>query len=169
MTSLRRCYVLVLLALVLTGCIKSQEPKFPLAGAVPALGDGGRYRMHDRVEGGKFIPADVVEIRKRAGGGYDFIDPASDPTPISLHAIAGGLHVVQSRNAAGVHEYIVARIAGGEVFTYAPDCNKQDKAMLDAFGAEMRGDDCHIDGMKDPAGFFAKLNLGEPTAKLVRE
>lgn len=171
MTSLRRYYALSLLALAfaLAGCIKSQEPKFPLDGAVAALGDGGRYRMHDRIEGGSFMPGDLAEIRKRSDGGYDFVDPAARPTPFTLHAIAGGLHVAQSRNKAGVYEYLVARIADGEVFTYAPDCNKQDKTTLDAFGAEMRGDDCRIDGVKDPAGFFAKLDLGQPTGKLVRE
>ncbi len=172
MMLLYRCRVILLAfigTLALAGCIKSQEAKFPPAGAVAALGDGGRYRMHDRVAGGTFLAGDLVEIRKRGDGGYDFIDPASDPTPFTLHAIAGGLHVVQSKNRAGVHEYIVARIAGGEILSYAPDCKKQNKAMLDAFGVEMRDDDCLIDGVKDAAGFFAGLDLGQPTGKLVRE
>jgi hypothetical protein len=174
MTSLRKhCAVLLVVALGLisNGCIKSQEAKFPLSTTVPALGEGGRYRMYDRVEGGRFMVGDLIEMRKRDNGGYDFIDPQKDVTPVTLHRIGDGLYAVQSKNGkdAPGYEYILVRIEGGEVLTYAPDCAKQDKAKLTALGVEIRNDECIIDGVKDPVDLFAKLDLGAPTAKLVRE
>jgi hypothetical protein len=36
-------------------------------------------------------------------------------------------------------------------------------------GVEIRKDECRIDGVADPVKFFAGLNRGEPTAKLVRQ
>lgn len=175
MTSLRNsCAVLLIVALglIASGCIKSQEAKFPLSSAVPALGDGGRYRMYDRVDGGKFIRGDLIEMRKRQDGGYDFVDPQKETIPVSFHRVGGGgLHAVQSKNGkdAPGYEYLLVRIEGGEILTFAPDCEKQDKSMLTALGVEIRKDECIIDGVKDPADLFAKFSLGEPTAKLVRE
>ena len=86
-----------------------------------------------------------------------------------VHAVDGGLHVAQSKkgNNAPGYDYLVIRIADNEVFSYAPNCEKQDKAKM--AGVELRKDECVIDGVTDPAAFFSKLDLGEPTAKLVKE
>jgi hypothetical protein len=169
----RRCAVLLtlLLSLTLAGCFTSKQAKFPLAGAEPALAEGGRYRMFDRVEGGTFVAGETVEIRRRPDGAYDFVDPQSGTTTFSLHRIDGALHVAQAakgRNAEG-YDYLLVRIAGGEILTYPADCKRQNQATLAALGVEARAETCSIDGVKDPAALFAKIEPGEPSGKLVRE
>jgi Deacetylase PdaC len=55
------------------------------------------------------------------------------------------------------------------VFFYLPQCDGQDQAKLATFGvAVTRGFECSIDGVADPAGLFATLELGQPVSKMVR-
>jgi hypothetical protein len=171
MNGRRAVLLIVALGMVLSGCIKSKQAKFPPASAVAALGGGGHYRMYDRIDGGKFVKGDPIEIRTRKEGGYDFISEPSDPVQVTIHPIAGGLHVVQSRKPKSEdgYEYLIVRITDGEIMSYAPDCEKQDKAKLSALGASIKKDECSIDGVTDPAAFFSALDPGEPAAKLMRE
>jgi hypothetical protein len=156
------------LAALLCGCITSKQPKFAGASAVALFGDGGKYKVFDRAEGDKYIENDDAEIRKRADGGYDFVMQGNEPTAVTVHRIEGDLYVVQSKKKnADAYDYLLIREAGGQFFTHAPDCTKQDKAKM--AGVEVKKDECRIDGVTDPVKFFASLDRGEPTAKLVRQ
>lgn len=155
-------------AILLPGCITSKAPKFAASSAVALFGDGGKFKVYDRGEGDQYIENDDAEIRKRADGGYDFIMQGNDPTVVTIHQIDGDLHVVQSKKKnTDAYDYLLIRAAGKEFFTYAPDCSKQDKSKM--AGAEIKKDECRIDGVTDPVKFLAGLDRGDPTAKLVRQ
>lgn len=170
MTSLRPRYaalIAIALSALLSGCITSKDAKFPASSAVALFGDGGKYKVFDRVDD-KYIENDDAEIKKRADGGYDFVMQGNDPTAVTVHKVDGDLYVVQSKKKnADAYDYLLVRQAGVEFFTHAPDCTKQDKAKM--AGVEIKKDECRIDGVADPAKFFAGLDKGEPTAKLVRQ
>jgi len=170
MTTLRPRYaalIAVALGTLLSGCITSKDAKFPMSSAVALFGDGGKYKVFDRVDD-KYIENDDAEIKKRADGSYDFVMQGNDPTAVTVHKVEGDLYVVQSKKRnADAYDYLLIRQAGAEFFTHAPDCNKQDKAKM--AGVEIKKDECRIDGVTDPVKFFAGLNKGEPTAKLVRQ
>jgi hypothetical protein len=154
------------LAVLLSGCITSKAPKFAPSSAVTLFGDGGKFKVFDKGEGDQYIENDDAEIKKRADGGYDFIMQSNDPTVVTVHKVDSDLYVVQSKKKnADAYDYLLIRVAGKEYFTHAPDCLKQDKAKM--AGVEIKKDECRIDGVADPVKFFAGLNRGEPTAKLV--
>jgi hypothetical protein len=163
-----RGFVLLALSLLLAGCFTSTQPKFPLSSAVPALGDGGRYVGYERMSDGSFKREEAFDVRKRADGGYDFVDAKGKVTTLSLHRIGPDRFVAQAREEGGVH-YIVLQVRGNEVLAFAPDCKKQDVARLTAQGVDIRQYECVIDAVTDPTALFAGLNVGEPGSKMVRE
>lgn len=164
----RSAVLILALGYILAGCVTSKDPKFAAASAVPALGEGGHYQVYDRTDEG-FTKGDEIDIKLRPDGRYDYVSPPNDAIQVSFHDVGGGRHVVQSKkgNNAPGYDYLVIQVVNGEVLTYAPNCEKQDKAKMT--GVTIRKDECIIDGVADPAAFFAKLDLGGPTAKLVRE
>lgn len=156
------------IGILLSGCITSKAPKFPAASAAALFGEGGKFKVFDHVEGDQYIENDDAEIRKRADGGYDLIMQGNDPTAVTVHKIEGDLYVAQSKKKnAEAYDYLLIRAAGKEFFTHAPDCSKQDKTKMT--GVEVKKDECRIDGVTDPVKFFAGLDLGKPTAKLVAQ
>jgi hypothetical protein len=156
------------LALPLAGCFTSSQPKFPLATAVPALGDGGRYVGYERTSDGRFKREESFDVRRRADGGYDFIDAKGKATTLSLHRIGPDRFVAQASEEGGIH-YVVLQVRGDEVLAFAPDCKEQDAAKLKAQGVHVRQYECVIDSVADPAALFAGMELGEPGSKMVRE
>lgn len=171
MKSLRAPYaglLAVFLGLILSGCITSKDAKFPASSAVALFGEGGKYKVFDHIEGDQYMENDVAEIKKRADGGYDFVQQGNDPTAVTVHQVGSDLYVVQSKKKnADAYDYLLIRAAGNEFFTHAPDCDKQNKANM--AGVEIKKDECRIDKVSDPVKFFAGLDRGEPTAKLVRQ
>jgi len=160
------------LLLLLTGCFTSSQPKFPLSTAVAALGDGGRYVSYERTSDGGFKRDETFTVRKRADGGYDYIDSKGEVTSLSLHRIGPDLYVAQALRKNGhTADYVILRIQGKEVLSYLPECAKQDPAEMKRLGVEIRdnGKICDIDQVADPAKLFTLLKLGEPGAKMVRE
>jgi hypothetical protein len=160
--------LLASLALLLTGCYTSSRPKFPPNTAVAALGDGGRYVAYERMSDGSFKREDAFDVRKRADGGYDFVDSKGTVTKVSFHAAGSDRFAVQVVEGDGVH-YAVVQVRGNEALAFATDCSKQDAAKLQAQGVVVRQLECMIDRVNDPAALFAGLELGEPSSKLVRE
>jgi hypothetical protein len=156
------------LVLLLAGCFTSSQPKFPLASAVPALGDGGRFVGYERLTDGSYKPEEPFDVRKRADGGYDFIDSKGKVTTLSLHRIGPDRFVAQAQEGGAVN-YVVLQVRGNEVLAFAPECKKQDAAKLKAQGVEVRQYECVIDAVADPAALFAAMELGEPGSKMVRE
>jgi hypothetical protein len=158
------------LSFLLAGCFASQKPMFPQASAVPALGDGGSYATYEQVDG-KDKQAESITVRKRADGGYDFINNKGATNPVSFHPIAGGLHVAQvTLEGDSGYGYALFRVAGNEAFVVPAECDKQDQARMVALGVEIRGRyECRIDRVVDPAAFFSGLKLGEPISKMVRQ
>ena len=157
-------------SLLLAGCFTSTEPKFPLSSAAPVLGDGGHYVSYERMKDGNFQRDEAFDVRRRADGAYDLIDAKGSTTTASLHSIGSDLYVAQavstdSRRA----DYARLRVRGNEVLSYALDCRKQDAAILKALAVEIKGVECVIDKVADPAHLFATLELGDPIAKMVRE
>jgi len=165
---LGRTALALALALLFAGCFTSAQPKFPLATAVPALGDGGRYVGYERMSDGSFKREEAFDVRRRADGGYDFIDAKGKVTTLSLHRIGPDRFVAQASEGSGVH-YVVLQVRGNEVFVFAADCNKHDAEKLKAQGVDVRRYECVIDGVADPTALFAAMELGEPGSKMVRE
>jgi hypothetical protein len=164
--------VLTAICVLLAGCFQSEQPKFPLAEAAAPFGDGGRYVVYERVAGDRFERQEVFVITRRADRAYDFVNQKGETLTMSLHALGDDRFVGQaspdkSRPGFG---YVVLRTTGNETTLYLPQCDKQDKAVLKAAGVEMNGEyECTVDRVTDPAGLFRRLELGEPTSKLVRE
>ncbi|MPZ56963.1 MAG: hypothetical protein GEU91_10805 [Rhizobiales bacterium] len=158
-------------SLLLAGCFTSSQPKFTLASAVPALGNGGRYIVYQRNSDGSFQRDESFEMRGRADRGYDYIEDKGKVTPVSLHRIGPDRYVAQAiREDGKTADYLVLRLRGNEVLSYGPDCAKQDAAKLKGLGVEIRDKTtCVIDRVADPAALFATLELGEPGVKMVRE
>jgi hypothetical protein len=149
----------------------SQQPKFTMASAVAAFGDGGNYQVYERIERDQYQKDELITVKHRADGGYDFVNQKGETQPISVHPIAGGSLVGQatSQDRPG-YGYVVFRVVGNETFVFVPQCNTQDKATLDRLGVTAAGRyECLIDKVADPAAFFASLSLGEPTSKMIRE
>lgn len=158
------------LSLLLAGCFTSTAPKFPLANAVPALGDGGRYVGYDRQDDGSFKRESPVIVKHRSDGGYDFIDSDGKVTPASLHRVGPDLYVAQASNANSTYtDYVMLRIHGNEVLGFAPQCDDQNAAKMTALGVVIHDHECKIDAVADPAALFAHLKFGPPTMKLVRQ
>jgi len=172
----RRGWPLALIALSLTlllaGCFTSSQPKLPLAKAVAALGDGGRYVAYERQSDGNYKRDEVIDMRKRADGGYNYIDSKGKITPFSLYRIDLDLYIAQATREDGHNtDYLALRVIGKDVFTYTTDCAKQDAAKLKSLGVEItdQGRVCNIDNVANAIALFAGLNLGEPSGKMVRE
>jgi len=161
-------------ALLLAGCFTSSQPKLPLAQAVPALGDGGRYGAYERSSDGAYKRDETITMRKRADGGYDYIDSKNKVTPLSFYRIGPNLYVAQAiREDGHSADYVAVRVNddGKEALTYPLDCTKQDTAKVKSLGVEItdQGRVCNIDKVADPLALLAGLKLGEPSGKMVRE
>jgi len=162
------------LALLLAGCFTSSQPKLPLAQAVAPFGDGGSYGAYERLSDGTYKRDETVTMRKRADGGYDYVDSKGKVTPLSFYRIGPNLYIAQAigENGQGA-DYVAVRVSddGKEGLTYPLDCTKQDAAKLKSLGVEItdNGRVCNIDKVTVPMALFAGLNLGEPSGKMVRE
>jgi hypothetical protein len=162
------------LALLLAGCFTSSQPKLPLAQAVAPFGDGGRYGAYERLGDGTYKRDETVTMRRRADGGYDYVDSKGKVTPLSFYRIGPNLYIVQAagENGHGT-DYVAVRVRDGgkEGLTYPLDCTKHDAAKLKSLGVEItdQGRVCNLDKVADPLALFAGLNLGEPSGKMVRE
>ena len=159
--------LLVVMSVALAGCFTSKRPVFDEATAVAAFGDGGRFAGYTRGEHG-FTRDEAIEVR-RNGKGYDFVDEKGHVTSVTFHAIGEDLFAAQARADGGGYDYVVVRVGAREALLYGPSCDKQDMARLKAFGVEIDGEECLLDKVADPKALFAKLKLGPPTSKLVKE
>jgi hypothetical protein len=158
--------------LLLAGCFQSEQPKFPLAGAAAPLGNGGRYALYERGPDNRYQRQEVVVIKRRGDGGYDFVDEKGETQTVSFHALGGDLFVgqAQAEKDQPGYGYAVVRMAAGEAVVYVPQCDDQDKAALAASGVEVNGQlECILDRVGDAPALFKRLDLGEPVSKLVRE
>jgi hypothetical protein len=156
----------------LSACFISTEPKFQLAGAAAPFGAQGRYGLYERGEDKNFSRQEMVLVKRRGDGAYEFINDKGEVVPVSLHDVGNGRFVGQSKSEKDRqgYSYLVFRISGPEVLVYLPDCAEQDKTLLARFGVEIRAnDECAIDRVADPAGLFAAVELGEPHSKMMRE
>jgi hypothetical protein len=111
-------------------------------------------------------------VKRLADGSYEFINEKKSVLPISFHDIGNGRLVGQAkpRPNRNIYGYLVLTRLGKETLLHAPDCSRQDAAVLAAFGVERRKKyECYIDRVADPAGLFAKVALGEPVSKMIPE
>jgi hypothetical protein len=162
------------LGLLLAGCFISDQPMFAPATAVQPL-KAGRYGLFEQY-GDQTKPSEFMEVKLRPDGVYDFVNEKGAINPVSLHPLAGGLHVAQvglvpqdGTNRKG-YGYAILQIDGPEVRVYVIECAKQDKPKLIAAGVIFRGEyECAIDGLADPAAFFGGLQRTEPASRMVRE
>ena len=167
-------FAIAMLAALLGGCFLSEQAKFPLSAAAPALGEGGRFDIFEHEAGDRYkAQAEVLVLKRRPDGAYDFTNEKGESSPISLHRVAPDLFVGQSASTRGdktAFAYVMFRVAGNEAFLYIPQCEAQDQAKLAAAKVEVRGQlECYIDGVADPAALFASFKLGDPVSKLVRK
>jgi hypothetical protein len=164
--------LLAAICIVLAGCFQSEQPKFPLADAAAPFGEGGRFVVYEWVAGDRFERQEVFVITRRADRAYDFVNEKGETLTMSLHALGEDRFVGQAspdKTQPG-YGYVVFRMTGNEALLYLPQCDKQDKAALNAAGVELNGEyECIVDRVGDPAGLFRRLDLGEPASKLVRE
>jgi hypothetical protein len=157
---------------LLAGCLQSEQPKFPLAGAAAPLGNGGRYALYERGPDNRYQRQEVVVIKRRGDGAYDFVDEKGETQTVSFHALGGDLFVgqAQAEKDQPGYGYAVVRMTAGEAVVYVPQCDDQDKAALAASGVEVNGQlECILDRVGDAPALFKRLDLGEPVSKLVRE
>ena len=172
---MRRALILLTLALctLLSGCFASDKPRFAPETAVPAL-EPGRYGLFEQY-GDQSKPSEYMEVRPR-GTTYDFINEKGAVNPVTFHPIAGGLFVAQvggmPRQGSDTkgYGYALFKIDGREAQVYVVECDKQDKAMLEAARVEIRGQyECFVDNVENPAAFFAALKRSDPPSRMVRE
>ena len=164
--------LLLAVGTLLSGCFGSDRPMFAPESGVSAL-EAGRYALFEQY-GDRSKPSEYMEIRQR-GTLYDFINEKGAVNPVSFHPIAGGMHVAQvgglprtGTDKTG-YGYALFKINGREALVYVVECDKQDPAMLAAAGVEKRGQyECFIDKVADPATFFTRLKLSEPS-RMVRD
>ncbi len=166
-----RLLTVVALALLLSGCFISGEPKFPLAGAAAPFGEGGRYVVYEHLGDDRYKRQEVFVIKRQGDRSYEFANEKGETLAISLHALGDGLFVGQAKEKDKAdYAYVVFRVAGSDAILFAPQCSDQDKDALTSLGVK-RNDrfECAIDRVADPAGLFKRLDLGKPVSKLVRE
>jgi hypothetical protein len=159
------------LSVLLSGCFNSDVEKFPPASAVAPFGEGGSYDLFERGDGDHYTLREAFEVRRRSDGGYDFVSATGDVQPISFYPLAGGDFIGQARAEKDRKGYVftVFRVRADGVFFYLPQCDGQDQAKLATFGVVVTSRfECSIDGVADPAGLFATLELGQPVSKMVR-
>jgi hypothetical protein len=168
-----RTLVALAIAALLSGCFGSDKPMFSQTSAVAAL-EPGRYGLFEQY-GDQTKPSEYMDVRLR-GTIYDFINEKGATNPVTFHPIAGGVSVAQVGGLPrpGTDEkgygYALFRINGREALVYVLECDKQDKAMLEAARVEIRGQyECFIDKVTDPAALFAKLKRSDPPSRMVRE
>ena len=160
------------ICLFLAGCFQSEQPKFPLANAAAALDRGGRYVVYERGPDNTYQRQEVLQIKHRDDGAYDFVDEKGETVTISFHALGGDLFVGQAKAEKDQpgYGYTIVRIAGNEAVLYVPQCDDQDKAVLAAASVEVNGQlECIIDRITDAPALFKRLDPGEPVSKLVRD
>jgi len=129
------------ICLLLAGCFQSEQPKFPLANAAAALDQGGRYVVYERGPDNTYQRQEVLQIKHRDDGAYDFVDEKGETLTISFHALGGDLFVGQAKAEKDQpgYGYTIVRIAGNEAVLYVPQCDDQDKAVLAAASVEVNG------------------------------
>jgi hypothetical protein len=145
----------------------SKQPLFSEDTAVPAFGDGGRFATYEVDRDGKLTRDSSIDVIRK-GRAYDLTNDKGKASPMTFHPIRNNLFVAQA-SSEGSFAYVVFRIEGREAFIHVPDCEKQDKAKLEALGVEIRRYECVLDGVKDPNALFAILDVGPPASKMVRE
>jgi hypothetical protein len=156
---------------IVAGCMASERPMFSESDAVQPL-PPGRYATFERADGG-FKESDPVEVRLRGAHAYDFVNGKGETVPVSLHRLAGNRFVMQADNPGADgskgYAYALLETSADGALVYAADCEKQDRARMQALGVVVRRYDCLIDAVKDARGFFAALDYGPPTSKIVRK
>jgi hypothetical protein len=166
-------YFLLAVGILLGGCFRSEQPKFPLANAAAPFGDGGRYVVYAYVDGSRYDRQEIFVLKRRPDGAYDFTNEAGKTIAISLHGIGDGRfagQAISGKDGNAGYAYTVFQVTNQEAVLYLPKCDEQDKAMIAAFNVEMIGQfECVIDRVRDPVQLFGRLSLGKPISKLVRE
>ena len=128
--------------------------------------------VYERGPDDRYQRQEVLVIKRRGDGAYDFIDEKGETQTVSFHALGGDVFVGQAKAEKDQpgYGYGVLRVTGGEALFYVPQCDDQDKTALAASGVEVNGHlECIIDRVADPAALFQRLDLGQPVSKLVRE
>jgi hypothetical protein len=167
-----RAAIVCAVALLLSGCFISEQPKLPLTSAAAPFGEGGRYGVFERGDGDRYKRQEAFVIKRRADGAYDFTNEKGEVLQISFHPFGTGQFLSQAKAEKDQpgYGYAVFRFTGNEAVMYAPQCSDQDKAKVEPFGVEVNSQfECVIDRVADLPGLFGKLDLGQPVSKLVRE
>ena len=167
------------LSVLLSGCLTSQTPKFPMSSAIPALGDGGRYVMSNHVGKGKFKREQVLTVKRLPDGAYELIPDKTEKggksraPQLSFHDIGNGVIIAQAKSQednAHPYAYLFVMQKGKELLLDLPQCDKQPGTVLEANGVVFRDKwECSIEKVADPAKLFAALTPGEPDIKLIPE
>jgi hypothetical protein len=167
-----RLLVVAALGTLVSACVTSETPKFSPSSAVPALGSGGDYSLWEH-SGGKYYAQGSLTARLRPDGLYEFLTD-EEPISISFHDLGNGLIVGQANitkidYARGTYGYMILTRKDADVFLHLVQCDAQPPDLLAAHRVDVRAEQntCSIDGVIDPAKFFAALPAGEPTFKMV--
>jgi hypothetical protein len=150
--------------LLLAGCMTSAVPKFPFSAAVPLMGDGGRFAIHEKGDDGRFDKKEVITVSRTPDGRYLFADPNETMT-FTFHRV-GQLVVVQSRlEKSNRYDYSFARISGNEIHRLEFDWAAQDRDKLATLGATDMDNNGKVDGVSDMQAFVAALKFGDVEQK----
>ena len=133
---------------------------------------GRALLVYERGPDNTYQRQEVLEIKHRGDGAYDFVNEKGETLTISFHALSGDLFVGQAKgeNDQPGYGYTMIRLAGNDAVFYVPQCDDQDKTMLAASSVEVSGQlECIIDRVADAPALFKRLDPGAPVSKLVRE
>ena len=113
--------------------------------------------MFERGEGDRYKRQETFLIKRRPDGAYDFTNEKGETIVISFHPMGDDRFLGQAKAEKDQpgYGYAVFRITGTEAFLYAPQCDDQDRAKVEALGVEVNGQfECVIDRVKDVVGLF---------------
>src|SRR5262249_27237746 len=154
---------------LLSGCFTANTEKLPLATAVPAFGEGGRYDVYERGDGDAYQRQNGFVMTHRSDGGYDFTGADGKVLTVSLHRLRENDFILQAREEPGAFMYGIFRVRPDAAYFHLPQCDGQDKEKLAAFGVEVLDRfECSIARVADVLALFATLQIGPPISKIVR-
>src|SRR5258708_13584483 len=140
-TSFGSLLLLTATCLLRAGGVQCGQAKFPLASGAALLHEGGRYVVYERGPDNTYQRQEVLEIKHRGDGAYDFVNEKGETLTISFHALSGDLFVGQAKveNDQPGYGYTMIRVAGNDAVFYVPQCDDQYKTMLAASSVEASG------------------------------
>jgi hypothetical protein len=163
--------LVVLGALLASGCVISRTPVFGTESRSVPFEPGTRFRIYERESSTapwKREEKDVVLIASTDKSVRESDDAGKqDADEYTFYAVGADRYLVQARFGPARYAYGVLEIRGGEGYVSAFQCKKLDAAMVRDAGITTLAEDCLLDGVPDAGGFLKRLAT-RPTEALIK-